>query len=117
QPRQLPRIILSVDEVEAILRAADPNTPEGLRDRAMLEVLYSTGLRRMELPNLRRYDVDLTRLVVFVREGKGQKDRVVPIGERAVRWLDKYLVESRPHFITTECEALFVDNYGEPISS
>ena len=62
-------------ETEAILEAADPATPEGLRDRAMLELLYSTGLRRTELANLRRYDADLSRLVVFVREGRSRKDR------------------------------------------
>ena len=82
-PKLLPRALLGVAEAEAILAAADPASPEGLRDRAMLEVLYSTGLRRTELAQLRRYDADLARLVVFVREGKGRKDRVVPLGERA----------------------------------
>src|SRR5271166_92822 len=62
-PKQLPRILLGVEEIEAILRAADPATAQGLRDRAMLEVLYSTGLRRTEMANLRRYDADLVRLV------------------------------------------------------
>lgn len=75
--------------VEAILAAADPATPERLRDRAMLEVFYSTGLRRTELARLKRYDANLSRLVVFGREGKGRKDRVVPPGECAALWLDK----------------------------
>jgi len=115
QPKHLPRALLSVEDTEAILRAAEPSTTSGLRDRAMLEVLYSTGLRRTELANLRRYDVDLSRLIVFVREGKGRQDRVVPLGERAALWLDKYMVESRPQLAGNDTEALFVSDYGEPI--
>jgi integrase/recombinase XerD len=115
QPKHLPRALLSVEDVEAILARADHSTVTGLRDRAMLEVLYSTGLRRTELANLRRYDADLSRLIVFVREGKGRKDRVVPLGERAALWLDKYTVESRPLLASNDCEALFVTDYGEPI--
>jgi integrase/recombinase XerD len=80
QPKRLPRTLLSVADIEAILREAEPVTAPGLRDRAMLELLYSTGLRRMEVPHLALYDVDLSRRLVFVREGKGRKDRVVPLG-------------------------------------
>jgi integrase/recombinase XerD len=116
QPKHLPRALLSIEDVEAILRAADHASITGLRDRAMLEVLYSTGLRRTELANLRRYDADLSRLIVFVREGKGRKDRVVPLGERAGLWLDKYMAQSRPQFIGAECDALFVNDYGEPVT-
>ena len=68
----------------------------GVRDRAMLETLYSTGMRRMELLKLKLYDVDRRRGVVTIREGKGKKDRVIPIGERALAWMDKYLNEVRP---------------------
>jgi len=115
QPKHLPRALLSVEDVEAILRAADHSTTTGLRDRAMLEVLYSTALRRTELANLRRYDADLSRLTVFVHEGKGRKDRVVPLGERAALWIDKYMMESRPLLAANDCDALFVTDYGEPI--
>ncbi|QLI81202.1 site-specific tyrosine recombinase XerC [Chitinibacter fontanus] len=115
-PKHLPRAILSVQEVEAILAEADPDTPYGLRDRAMLELLYSTGLRRMEIANLALYDVDPNRRLLFVREGKGAKDRVVPIGQRALAWLDRYLIEARPQLIAVEREALFVTDYGEPVS-
>ncbi len=83
-PKHLPRFILSVREVEAILAEADPVTPYGLRDRAMLELLYSTGLRRMEIAHLALHDMDAGRRLVFVREGKGAKDRVVPVGYRAL---------------------------------
>lgn len=102
--------------MEAILAAADPASPEGLRDRAMLEVLYSSGLRRTELARLKRYDADLARLVVFVREGKGRRDRTVPLGERAALWLDKYLIESRPRLLGAASEVLFVTDWGEPVS-
>lgn len=116
QPKHLPRTLLSVADVEQILAAIDHATVTGLRDRAMLEVLYSTALRRTEFANLRRYDADLSRLTVFVREGKGRKDRLVPLGARAALWLDKYMVESRPQLAGNDCEALFVTDYGEPIT-
>ena len=115
-PKHLPRALLSIEDIEAILACADPATVVGLRDRAMLELLYSTGLRRTELASLRRYDVDLNRFIVFVREGKGRKDRVVPLGERAASWLDKYLIESRPQLVAHEHETLFVTDYGEPVT-
>src|SRR6202453_2087821 len=115
-PKHLPRSILSVQEVEAILREAEPTTAAGLRDRAMLETLYSTGLRRMELPGLALYDLDLKRRLVVVREGKGKRDRVVPIGARAAAWVEKYLHEGRPQLLVSDCEALFLTDYGEPMS-
>ena len=117
QPKRLPRTILSVADVEAILAEAEPDNVQGLRDRAMLETLYSTGLRRMELPNLKMYDVDLTRRIAFVREGKGRRDRVVPVGQRACLWIDKYLLEARPQLIAGDCDALFVTDYGEGVTA
>jgi integrase/recombinase XerD len=81
----------------------------------MLELLYSTGLRRTEVANLRRYDADLVRLVLFVREGKGRKDRVVPLGARAAAWLDRYLADSRPRLLGAESPALFVTDWGQPL--
>lgn len=116
QPKRLPRTLLSVQDVEAIINEADSTTPQGLRDRAMLETLYSTGLRRMELPHLALYDVDLMRRLVFVREGKGRKDRVVPIGERACAWLEKYITGARPELLAGDCEALFISDYGDAIT-
>ena len=116
QPKQLPRALLSVEDVEAIFRAVDHTTPTGLRDRAMLETLYSTAVRRTEFAGLRRYDADLSRLTVFVREGKGRKERYVPLGERAALWLDKFLIESRPVLAFNDSESLFVTDYGEPMT-
>lgn len=115
-PKHLPRVILSVEEVEAILREAEPKSAPGLRDRAMLETLYSCGLRRMELPHLTLYDIDLKRRLVIVREGKGRRDRVIPIGERAAAWVEKYLLEARPQLMIAAHEALFLTDYGEPVT-
>jgi len=117
QPQHLPRSLLSVQEVEAILAEAEPKSAIGLRDRAMLETLYSTGLRRMELVGLARYDVDVTRGIVFVREGKGGRDRVVPLGDRACAWVERYMNEARPELAIHEVAALFVTDYGEPINA
>jgi len=116
QPKRLPRDILSVSEIETILALPDHETVAGLRDRALLETLYSTGLRRMELPALKVYDVDLHRAIVIVREGKGRRDRIIPIGERALAWVEKYLNESRPQLLlNVHEEALFLNDYGDPL--
>jgi integrase/recombinase XerD len=115
EPKRLPRALLSVEDIEAILREAVPDTASGLRDRAMLELLYSTGLRRMEVTRLALYDIDLSRRLVLVREGKGKKDRVVPLGERAAAWLIKYLAEARPALLATDNAALFITDLGETI--
>ena len=71
--------------------------PVGLRDRAMLETFYSTGMRRMELIHLKLYDLDRERGTLTIRQGKGKKDRMIPIGERALAWIDKYLRRGPPH--------------------
>lgn len=115
-PKRLPRALLSPEDIAAILHEAEPSTAQGLRDRALLETLYATGLRRMELAALARYDIDLNRRLVFVRAGKGAKDRVVPLGERAAAWIDRYLIEARPQLLAAETDALFVTDYGDPIS-
>jgi len=115
-PKRLPRDILSVEEVESILAEAHPDTPGGLRDRAVLETLYSTGLRRMELVALRVYDIDRRRAIVIVREGKGRRDRILPIGQRALAWLEKYLIDARPQLLLNlHEEALFLNDYGDPL--
>jgi integrase/recombinase XerD len=88
---------LRVDEVDRLLAAPDLGTPIGLRDRAMLEVLYSTGLRVSELLNLRVADVDLRAGCVRC-VGKGDKERLVPIGRKAIAAVEQYLAESRPRF-------------------
>ena len=118
QQQRLPRHILSVAEVEQVLNAClhgDVSTdPLGLRDRAMLETLYSTGMRRAEITGLRTDDVDFNRGTVFVRQGKGAKDRVVPIGERACRWVEKYLFKVRPELVDVDDDgSLFLAKHGQ----
>jgi integrase/recombinase XerD len=111
--RTLPKPALTISEVEKVLNAIDFKDPLGLRDRAILEVLYSTGIRRAELAKLQIQDIDAERGTVLVRQGKGKKDRVVPIGERAIAWVDKYLDEVRPFFIGEQDDgALFLTRFG-----
>lgn len=111
--RRLPKHVLSVAEVELVLSQADPATAMGLRDRAIMEVLYSTGLRRMELIGLSLYDLDSDRGTVMVRQGKGKKDRMVPIGERAILWCERYLVAVRPlHVLEPDSGTLFLTAEG-----
>jgi integrase/recombinase XerD len=112
-PRHLPRAILSIGEVERVLAQPRSTTVIGLRDRAILEVLYSTGIRRMELIGLDLSDLDAERGVLLVREGKGRKDRYVPIGGRAVLWAHRYLDASRPRLARAgDLGALFLSSHG-----
>jgi len=94
--RRLPRNILTHAEAELVLAVPNLTTAVGIRNRAMLETLYSTGVRRQELIDLKLYDLDAQRGVIMVREGKGKKDRMVPIGTRALAWIDKYVEDVRP---------------------
>jgi len=115
--RRLPRQVLSIAEVEQIMSLPDVTTPNGIRDRAMLETLYSTGIRRAELLNLRLYDVARDQGTVMVRLGKGRRDRVVPIGERALGWIEKYLVEVRPSLVMEPDEGtIFISHFAEGFS-
>jgi integrase/recombinase XerD len=99
---------LSEDQVDALLQAPDERTPLGLRDRAMLETLYATGLRVTELISLNVLDVNLNEGVVRVNMGKGGKDRLVPLGAEAVHWIEKYMNEARAELLgARRCDALF----------
>lgn len=114
-PKRLPRHILSVEEVEQCLAGANPATSGGLRDRALLELLYSTGIRRMEAARLTCSDLNQARGILLVREGKGGSDRVVPVGDRALAWIEKYRNEARPLMTPAIDGALFVGDYGLPM--
>ena len=94
--KRLPRHVLTANEAERVIALPDIADPLGLRDRAILETLYSTGMRRMELLNLKLYDLDAERGTIFVRQGKGKKDRMIPMGARAFGWVTRYLEEARP---------------------
>ena len=116
--RRLPKHVLTESEVERVMAVPVLTDPMGLRDRAILETFYSTGIRRMELINLKLTDLDDERGTLLVRQGKGKKDRMVPIGERAVRWIDKYLDEVRPSLVLTPDDGtLFVTQAGDAISA
>jgi len=109
----LPKDILSAEEAERVLASPDVTDPLGLRDRAILELLYSTGIRRFELIELRLWNVDLVKGTLFVAQGKGKKDRVVPIGERAQAWLEKYLREVRLQLVVEPDEqVVFLTSVG-----
>jgi len=112
--KRLPREILSISEMEQILNSIDIKDSLGFRDRAILETLYSTGIRRMELIHLKVFDIDVERQTLMVREGKGKKDRMIPIGERALAWIRKYLEEARASLVIEPDEnVLFLTNMGE----
>lgn len=113
KPKRLPRAILQLDDIENVLNQTNIDTVQGIRDRAIIEVLYSTGMRRMELAKLSIYDVDVKRSIVYIKEGKGNKDRVIPIGERALAWLEKYKLDVRPELIIEpDNGVLFITDYG-----
>ena len=103
--KRLPRSILSESDVETIINAIDINDHMGMRDRAILEVLYSTGIRRLEVVNLMVQDIDIERGTLFVRKGKGRKDRMIPIGARALLWVEKYL-ETRAELLSVADEGI-----------
>jgi integrase/recombinase XerD len=112
--RRLPKHVLTASEAEQVIGTADVAEPLGIRDRALLETVYSTGVRRMELLSLNVYDLDMDRGTLMVRQGKGKKDRMVPIGQRAVVWLGRYLAEVRPSLVVPPDEGrLFLTSHGE----
>lgn len=120
QPR-LPRKLLpklpSVEEVESLLEAPDTDTPLGLRDRAILEVLYSSALRNGELRRLKLEDVDLERLELRLLDSKGRKSRAVPLGELAADWVEKYLHSARSYFLRhRDPRLVFVSLRGNALS-
>lgn len=111
---RLPRYVLTTSETERVLAQPDLGDPLGIRDRAILETFYSTGMRRMELVNLEFYSIDSERGTVMIRQGKGKKDRVVPIGSRALAWIERYIDEVRPSLMVEPDDGvLFLTNLGE----
>ncbi len=115
--KRLPRNIFTAAEAERVLAVPDVATTFGLRDRAILETLYSTGMRRAECVRLGIYDLDIERGTVMIRLGKGRKDRMVPIGERAMAWIAKYLADGRPELaVEPDDGTLFLTKRGIPFS-
>ena len=110
----LPKYLM-VEEVERLLQQPDNRTVTGLRDRAMLELLYATGLRVSELVFLRTSNINLVEGFLLCR-GKGGKERIVPVGEPASQSVKSYLDKARPHFIKTPVDWLFLTNRGKPFT-
>jgi integrase/recombinase XerD len=108
-------VVLSVDEVDRLLAAPDRGEPRGLRDAAMIETMYATGLRVSELIALRLDDVDL-RVGVLRASGKGRKQRLVPMGDQARALLVEYLERGRGHFVRGASPALFLTRLGKPMT-
>ena len=111
RPSRLPKV-MSEKQVEALLDAPDLDTPLGLRDRAMLETIYATGLRVSELVNLKLHEVSLADGVLRAL-GKGSKERLVPLGQLAIEWIKRYLNEARPDILNGQhSDDLFVTARG-----
>jgi integrase/recombinase XerD len=119
-PERLPKDILTAREAELVLLQPEVSTAVGLRDRAILEVLYSTGMRRSEVLGLQLGDIDAERGTVMIRQGKGRRDRMVPIGERASQWVERYRTGAREELVKAargEERTLFVSTLGERLDA
>lgn len=117
QPRSLPKA-LTRGEIKSLMSIPDTSDLLGVRDRAILECYYATGMRRRELTQLDVDDLDLERGIVYIRKGKGGRDRVVPLGFSAAKWITRYSHEVRPRLNDSDIErALFLSGYGERFSA
>lgn len=114
KPKHLPSC-LSEEEIDRLLEAPDLTSPSGIRDRAMLETMYSSGLRVSELLNLKRGQVNLNKCIITVF-GKGAKERKVPIAEYAVEYIKKYINEVRNKSEFKKSDYLFLNRSGNPLS-
>lgn len=115
EPKTRLRDTLSVAEMEALLATCNLKTDLGVRDRAMMEILYSTGIRKKELIGLKPEDINFAEGILKVTEGKGDKQRLVPIGERALAWTQKYIEEVRDPLVYNKVcdENLFLSQTGK----
>jgi integrase/recombinase XerD len=125
-PRQLPRVILSEREIQELFKQPDTHNFLEYRDKTILEVLYSTGIRRSELLNLKPHDIDYAKGFLRVNKGKGNKDRVVPLGKVACRYLENYIKLVRDDFVRktynnsgnrTDAQYLFLTIKGNKMSA
>ncbi|MCO4890146.1 site-specific tyrosine recombinase XerD [Cupriavidus sp. WGtm5] len=113
QPPRYPKTLTEA-QVDALLEAPDTDTPLGLRDRTMLELMYASGLRVSELTQMKTVEIGLNEGVARVVGGKGDKERLVPFGQQAGDWLRRYLASARPALLAGRaCDALFVTQRGE----
>jgi integrase/recombinase XerD len=116
-PVKLPRGALTVKEVARVLGVPDTKSASGIKTRALLELVYSTGIRNGELRALELQDLNFSEGLVHIREGKGAKDRTVPMGKTAEQWLQRYLDEVRPKLRRSKFEEhVFLSRVGTPLS-
>lgn len=118
EPQMLPRSVLTHVQVRALMRKIDTGTPTGVRDRAIIELLYSSGIRIGELESLTLTDLDMEHATARVI-GKGKKERFVPIGNTAMKWLTSYIRGIRPFLAqggATDITAVFLTDHGAPLS-
>ncbi len=108
--------VLTLEEIKTLLACPDLSLMTGIRDRAILEVFYSSAIRLRELLNLETYDADFKERVLFIRLGKGRKDRVVPLGKKAGKRLESYLHVVRSKLDANGRSALFLNRFGRPLT-
>jgi integrase/recombinase XerD len=114
---RLPAAVLTTTEVETVLCGPDLGDPLGVRDRAILELFYATGIRRAEMLRVRLFDFDFERRALSIRQGKGKRDRTVPVTERAMAWVLRYLTDVRPRLVMEPDGGwLFLTFDGEPLA-
>ena len=114
-PRCIPQNIPGQEAIYEILQRPDITTYKGVRDRAILEVFYSTGIRKSELINLKLTDIDYSKNVLRVNQGKMKKDRLLPISGKAIEWLKKYLENVRP-LLKARHNYIFMNMFGQKLS-
>lgn len=116
--KKIPRDILTKPEITKLLDQPNLSTRTGIRDRTVLELFYSTGIRLQELCKLSIFDIDLQGNMVRINQGKGRKDRVVPMGKHAVRFLREYITKIRPEFSkkNRKSRVLFLSRLATPLS-
>jgi len=120
KPHRLPKGVITNEQVLKWMRQPKLSEPEGYRDRTMMEVLYSCGLRGMEVCKLTSYDIDSKDRTLRIHQGKGKKDRVVPIGKVALGYVEHYLLEVRPEFLRRSRSAvdrLFLNQRGHSLTT
>lgn len=116
QPRLLPPVLLKAAELRRLLNAPDLSNPLGFRDRTIMEVFYATGMRLSELTSLAVGDLDFEQGLVAIRDGKGGRDRIVPMGEAGRNWLTEYLAHVRPVLLKEhETSAVFLNRFAKRI--
>lgn len=114
---RLPKAVLTVKQVERLIEAPDTTTHLGIRDRALLETMYATGIRVGELEHVFVTDVKLAEQLLHIRKGKGNKERVVPLGKTATQWIQRYRDEVRPGLVEDRPyeRTLFLTQVGKPL--